>query len=388
MPQSLLGLKQIKSGEIGDYITGALGISSTGSTIYASKPYVFNNNVVSSGDVDFKNDFAAQENVRVKSGLLVSGNFTGIGNAVFSGSSRFNSTTSFSGNASFESGVTISGLLKVTGLSQFDSGVTFNSTPTFNSNVNFIGGLSVGSNPTIFSGDTTLQGSVNKVGVGGGSPSISYYFGNHRFSGDAFFSGAANFGSSSAFSNTIAFNSGVTFNSGNIIFSGTGQSFATRANFSGDVRFYGNVTGSNINVTSSLGIGTSATFTNNSPSYFYDDVYVSGAGASVTLRGNAPFNLIDSDVTHLSGIYDFNESVFNLNSGSSLEYKANSTTNLNLNSTFSIKSGAKMNVQSGFSLQNYGSVPSTSVVPGGQLYLQKLDLNGVTYYVLAMRQWT
>ena len=58
MPQSLLGLKQIKSGEIGDYITGALGISSTGSTIYASKPYVFNDDLVVSGDVDLKNDFA------------------------------------------------------------------------------------------------------------------------------------------------------------------------------------------------------------------------------------------------------------------------------------------------------------------------------------------
>lgn len=121
MPQSLLGLKQIKSGEIGDYITGALGISSTGSTVYASKPYVFNDALVVSGDVDLKNDFATQENVRIKSGLLVSGNFTGIGTSVFSGSSRFNSTTSFSGNASFESGVTVSGLLKVTGASQFNS---------------------------------------------------------------------------------------------------------------------------------------------------------------------------------------------------------------------------------------------------------------------------
>ena len=199
--------------------------------------------------------------------------------------------------------------------------------------------------------------------------------------------GNTSFGSSSTFANTIAFNSGVTFNSGNIIFSGTGQSFATKTNFSGDVRFYGNVTGANINVTSSLGIGASASFTNNSPSYFYDDLYVSGAGASVTLRGNAPFNLIDSDVTHLSGIYDFSESVFNLNSGSSFEYKANSTSNLNLNSTFSIKSGAKMNIQSGFALQNFGSVPATGTVPGGQLYLQKLDISGVTYYVLAMRQW-
>jgi len=387
MPQSLLGLKQIKSGEIGDYITGALGISSTGSTIYASKPYVFNDNLVVSGDVDLKNDFATQENVRIKSGLLVSGNFTGIGTSVFSGSSRFNSTTSFSGNASFESGVTISGLLKVTGVSQFDSGVIFNSAPTFNSGANFISGFSVGNNPVVFSGNTNIEGSSNKFGIGGVSPSISYYFGNHRFSGDAFFSGGATFGSSSAFANTIAFNSGVTFNSGNIIFSGTGQSFATRANFSGDVRFYGNVTGSNISVTSSLGIGTSASFTNNSPSFFYDDVIISGASAGFSVISNSPINFIDSDVTQLSGAYDFNLSTLNLNSGSNLEYKANSTSNLNTNANFSIKSGAKMDIQSGFSTQNFGSVPATGVVPGGQLYLQKLDISGVTYYVLAMRQW-
>ena len=45
MPQSLIGLKQIKSGEIGSYITGALGVVSTGSTVYTSKPSVFNSSL-------------------------------------------------------------------------------------------------------------------------------------------------------------------------------------------------------------------------------------------------------------------------------------------------------------------------------------------------------
>lgn len=386
MPQSLLGLKQIKSGEIGDYITGALGVSSTGSTVYTSKPYVFGDTLAVSGDVDFKNDFATQENVKIKSGLLVSGDITGVGALVVSGIARFENSASFDDPVIFETGVTVSGAFATYGASTFNNTVTFSNGVTF-SNAVSLNAATVNGAATL-NGTTNLLGPVNNIGAGGGSPSTSYYLGSHRFSGDSFFTGNTTFRGTNAFSGATTFNSGVTFNSGNIIFSGTGQGFATRTNFSGDVVFYGNTTGTNLQITSSLGIGASATFTNNSPSYFYDDLYISGSSASLTLRGNSPLNLIDSDVTHLSGIYDFNESVFNLNSGSTFDFEANSISNLNSGTTFSIKSGSKLNIQSGFSTQNYGSVPSTAVVPGGQLYLQKLDINGVTYYVLAMRQWT
>lgn len=386
MPQSLLGLKQIKSGEIGGYITGALGISSTGSTVHAAKPYVFDDALTANGDVDFKNDFAAQENVKIKSGLIVSGDITGAGALVVSGIARFENSASFDDPVIFETGVTVSGAFATHGVNTFNNTVTFGSTVTFSNAVNL--NVVTVNGASTFNATSNLIGPVNNIGAGGGSPSTSYYLGSHRFSGDSFFTGNATFRGVNTFSGATSFNSGVTFNSGNIVFSGTGQGFATETRFSGNVGLYGNTTGTNLQITSSLGIGNGATFINNSPSYFYDDLYVSGAAASLTLRGNSPLNLIDSDVTHLSGIYDFNESTFNLNSGSTFDFEANSTSNLNSGTTFSIKSGSKLNIQSGFSTQNYGSVPSTAVVPGGQLYLQKLDINGVTYYVLAMRQWT
>lgn len=385
MPQSLLGLKQIKSGEIGNYITGALGVSSSGSTVYTSKPYIFSDTLAVSGDVEFKNDFVTQENAKVKSGLLVSGDITGAGGLVVSGVARFENTVSFDDPVIFETGVTVSGAFATHGANTFNNTVTFGNTVTFNNAVS-LNTVTVNGAAT-FNANTNLTGPINNIGAGGGSPSTSYYLGNHRFSGDSFFTGNATFRGANTFSGATAFDSGVTFNNGAVIFSGTGQGFATETRFSGDVVLLANVTGANLNITSSLGVGTTAIFSNYSPSYFFDDIYVSGAGASLTLRGNSPFNLLDSDVVHLSGIYDFSESTFNLNSGSIFEFKANSTSNLNTNATFSIKSGSKTNIQSGFATQNFGSVPATGTVPGGQLYLQKIEISGVTYYVLAMRQW-
>lgn len=370
MPQSLLGLKQLKSGEIGSYITGALGISSTGSTVYASKPYVFNDTLVASGDVDFQNDFAAQENVKIKSGLIVSGDITGVGGLVVSGIARFENSASFDDPVIFETGVIVSGEFTTHGANTFNNSVTFGSTVSFNNAVN-LQNITVNGTST-FNATTNLIGTVNNIGAGGGSPSTSYYLGTHRFSGDSFFTGNTTFRGINTFSGNTNFNSGVTFNSGNIIFSGTGQSFATKTFFSGDARFYGNLTGASVEVLNSLEVSAGGSFTSDSPAYFNSNAYVSGNSSALVVRGGAAVSLLDADIGQISGLYSFDESTFNLNSGS----------------IFSIKSGSKLNIQSGFTVQNYGSVPSTSVVPGGQLYLQKLDINGVTYYVLAMRQWT
>ena len=107
MPQSLIGLKQIKSGEIGNYITGALGVSSTGSTVYTSKPSVFNNSLTVSGAADLKDTSYAREDFQIASGLLVSGNITGLGTLNISGVARFDNDVSFDNPVILEDILTI-----------------------------------------------------------------------------------------------------------------------------------------------------------------------------------------------------------------------------------------------------------------------------------------
>jgi len=97
--------------------------------------------------------------------------------------------------------------------------------------------------------------------------------------------------------------------------------------------------------------------------------------------------LSDSDFTQLSGVADYNESFVNLNSGSFLEIKSGSKETLYKDSNFIIKSGAKFNVETGIYTQADGSIPSSTNVPTGQLYVQQLTINGVTYHVLAIRKW-
>ncbi len=177
--------------------------------------------------------------------------------------------------------------------------------------------------------------------------------------GNASFSGTNYYRGLNYFSGITNFNSGVSFNSGNIIFSGTGQAFATKTTFSGDVALLGNTTGASLQVTSSLGISTSASFTNNGQSFFYNDVYVSGVGNDLILRANS-LQLSDADVAQLSGVSDYNESYINLNSGSFLEIKSGSKETLYKDSNFTIKSGAKFNIETGIHTQNDGSIPASA----------------------------
>lgn len=387
MPQSLIGLKQIKSGEIGSYITGALGVSSTGATVYASKPSVFNSSLTVSGEADLKDTSYAREDFQIASGLLVSGNITGLGTLNITGVARFDNDVSFDNPIILEDSATISGAANFSGTARFDSSSIFNSSATFNNPVSLTSTLNVGVGASTFNGKLISLGDVT-LGSNAGGSTNTYLIGNNIFSGDSSFSGVNYFANINRFSGTTFFNSGVTFNSGNIVFSGTGQGFATKTTFSGDVVLLGNTTGTSLQVTSSLGISTSATFTNNGQSFFYNDVFVSGAGNDLILRNNSILQLSDSDVSQLSGVSDYNESYINLNSGSFLEIKSGSKETLHKDSNFMVKSGAKFSVETGIHTQNDGSIPSSATVPTGQLYVQQLTVNGVTYHILAIRKWS
>ena len=323
MPQSLIGLKQIKSGEIGNYITGALGVSSTGSTVYTSKPSVFNDSLTVSGAADLRDTSYAREDFQIASGLLVSGNITGLGTLNISGVARFDGDASFDNPVILEDILTVSGAAGFSGTSRFDAAATFNSSATFNDPVSLTDNFTVGANgATILNGPFSSLGNVT-IGTSAGGTTNTYLIGNNIFSGNANFSGINYHGGSNYFSGITNFNSGVSFNSGNIIFSGTGQAFATKTTFSGDVSLLGNTTGLSVVITSSLGVSSNAVLTNSGQSFFYNDVYVSGNGNDLILRGNS-LQLSDSDVAQLSGVSDYNESYINLNSGSFLEIKSGS----------------------------------------------------------------
>ena len=383
MPQSLIGLKQIKSGEIGSYITGALGVASTGATVYTSKPSVFNDSLTVSGAADLKDTSYARENFQIASGLLVSGNITGLGTLNITGTSRFDGDVSFDNPVILEDTFTVSGAAGFSGTSRFDAAATFNSTSTFNDPIIVTDTLSVGVVNTVFSGNFQSLGDV-RLGTSAGGTTNTYLIGNNIFSGNASFSGTNYYRGLNYFSGITNFNSGVSFNSGNIIFSGTGQAFATKTTFSGDVSLLANTTGASLQVTSSLGISTSASLTNNGQSFFYNDVYISGVSNDLILRANS-LQLSDADVVQLSGVSDYNQSYINLNSGSFLEIKSGSKETLYKDSDFTIKSGAKFNIETGFFTQGFGAIPSTGSVPSGQLYIQQITISGVTYNVLAIR---
>lgn len=387
MPQSLIGLKQIKSGEIGSYITGALGVSSTGSTVYTSKPSVFNSSLTVSGAADLKDTSYAREDFQIASGLLVSGNITGLGNLNVTGTARFDGDASFDNPVILEDAFTVSGAAGFSGVSRFDAAATFNSSATFNDPVSLTDNFTVSA-----AGTTTLNGPFSSlgnatIGTNAGGSTTTYLVGNNIFSGNCNFSGINYFSNINRFSGNTIFNSGVTFNSGNIVFSGTGQGFATKTTFSGDVSLLGNTTGVSLQITSSVGISTSATFNNSGQSFFYNDVYISGVGNDLILRGNSTLQLSDSDVSQLSGVSDYNESYINLNSGSFLEIKSGSKETLYKDSNFMVKSGAKFTIETGIYTQSDGSIPTSTAVPTGQLYVQQLTVNGVTYHVLAIRKW-
>ena len=383
MPQSLIGLKQIKSGEIGSYITGALGVSNTGATVYTSKPSVFNNSLTVSGATDLKDTSYAREDFQIASGLLVSGNITGLGALNITGTSRFDGDASFDNPVIMEDTFTVSGVAGFSGTSRFDGATTFNSTSTFNDPIIATDTLSVGVGTSVFSGTFQALGDV-RLGTSAGGSTNTYLIGTNIFSGNANFSGTNYYAGTNYFSGITSFNSGVSFNSGNIVFSGTGQAFATKTTFSGDVSLLGNTTGASVQVTSSLGISTSAVFTNNGQSFLYNDVYVSGVGNDLILKENS-LQLSDSDVAQLSGVSDYNQSYINLNSGSFLEIKSGSKETLYKDSDFTIKSGAKFNIETGFFTQGFGAIPGTGSVPSGQLYIQQITISGVTYNVLAIR---
>lgn len=383
MPQSLIGLKQIKSGEIGNYITGALGVSSTGSTVYTSKPSVFNDSLTVSGAADLKDTSYAREDFQIASGLLVSGNITGLGTLNITGVARFDGDVSFDNPVIMEDTFIVSGAAGFSGTSRFDAAATFNSTTTFNDPIVVTDTLSVGVVNTVFSGSFQSLGDV-RLGTSAGGTTNTYLIGNNIFSGNANFSGSNYHGGSNYFSGITNFNSGVSFNSGNIIFSGTGQAFATKTTFSGDVSLLGNTTGLSVVITSSLGVSSNAVLTNSGQSFFYNDIVVSGNGNDLILRGNS-LQLSDSDIIQLSGVSDYNESYINLNSGSFLEIKSGSKETLYKDSNFTVKSGAKFNIETGFYTQAFGSIPGTGSVPSGQLYVQQLTINSVTYNVLAIR---
>jgi hypothetical protein len=96
MKQSLIGLKQIKSGEIGSYVTGFLGVGATGTnSISIYKDLFVTGKANFSGDVNFNNDVTFVQEAFFYSGAKFSGDITGYKNLIVSGNSLVSGISTF-----------------------------------------------------------------------------------------------------------------------------------------------------------------------------------------------------------------------------------------------------------------------------------------------------
>ena len=99
MPQSLIGLKQIRSGELGSYITGALGFGVTGSnSVSIYKDLFVTGKTIFSGEPTFAADAFFNQEAFFNSGINVSGDITGRNNLIVNNNLRVSGVSTFKNN--------------------------------------------------------------------------------------------------------------------------------------------------------------------------------------------------------------------------------------------------------------------------------------------------
>lgn len=365
MPQSLIGLKQIRSGEFGSYITGALGFGVTGSnSISIYKDLFVTGKTIFSGEVNFNTDSFFNQEAFFNSGINVSGDITGRNNLVVNNNLTVSGIGTFDKNVFFESGVVITGSLRTEGAVTFNDPITINDTSAFNSGVTINSTLTVGVGTSTFNSNVNILGPVNTIGAGGGSPSTNYYPGTNIFSGTNNFTGDINSRGTNNFYNNNIFNSGVNFNSGAVVFSGSKQDFLTDTNLSGYTKILRTGEAENLFVTNYFNLDSTSTYVFSGSGIFNNDIYFSG---------NNNFQLIDgasqnlnslSNITFNSGAYSIFEdnSYLTIRTGASL-YLSGAQYNSYYSKTY-FESGSRL-------FFNSGSVAT------GILYLQSGSKIGI-----------
>lgn len=344
MPQSLIGLKQIRSGELGSYITGALGFGVTGSnSVSIYKDLFVTGKATFSGTPTFDADAFFNQEAFFNSGINVSGDITGRNNLIVNNNLTVSGLSSFKNNAFFEQNVVVTGTFRTEGAATFNDPTTFNDTSTFNNAVS-LNAATVNGVAT-FNANTNLIGLVNTLGAGGGSPSTNYYPGNNIFSGAVNLTGNVASRGTNTFYNNNTFNSGVNFNSGKVTFSGASQDFLTPLNISGYTKIFSTGEVENLLITNSLNIDNTSLAT------------FSGSGLilnSFISSGVNPFYFLD-------GAYQ------NLYSASHIDFQSGAYSVFNDNSYLTIRTGAQLFL-SGTQYNSFNS--KTYYESGSQLFFQ------------------
>lgn len=389
MPQSLIGLKQIKSGEIGNYVTGFLGVGVTGAnSVSIYKDLFVTGKANFSGDVTFNNDVTFVQEAFFYSGAKFSGDITGLADLILSGDSTFSGVATFKTGVFFEKNVNISGNFSVDGASTFNDPSTFFDSALFNSSVQVTGNFSVGIGTSVFSGKTSLLGN-NTFGANAGASTNNYFVGTNIFTGNSNFTGDILSIGTNIFNGTNNFNSAVNFKSGDVIFSGTKQDFLTPTNLSGYTKINRTGEAENFIVNQTLNLAQSSVYKISGSGVLYNSNYLSGASANLYIIDGASSSFSASSHSDFqSGSYElFNkDSYLKIKTGAFLDLEGNiyarntsktyfqSGSNLYFNSG-SVASGI-LNLVSGSSIGIGTSLPSAAIDVQGY----NINVNGTGYF--------
>ena len=387
MPQSLIGLKQIKSGEIGSYVTGFLGVGATGAnSVSIYKDLFVTGKANFSGDVNFNNDATFIQEAFFYSGAKFSGDITGYKNLIVSGDSLISGISTFK-TGYFHNNLTVSGNFTSDGAATFNDPTTFTDTATFNSAVVVNNTFSVGVSTSTFSGNANLLGD-NTLGTNVGGATTNYLVGNNRVSGISSFSGATYFGNVNYFSGNTAFNSGVNFNSGAIVFSGIKQDFFTETNLSGYTKI--NRTGEveNLIVNQNLRLGVSSLFNISGSGVFSNDLYLSGINEFNFLNGAYQSFSASSHNDFNSSSYEvFNDnSYLRIRTGAYIDLEGNlyskSTSKTYYNSGSNIYYNSGSAASGIFYLKSGSSIGIGTTIPSQAIDVQgyNINVNGTGYF--------
>lgn len=388
MPQSLIGLKQIKSGEIGSYVSGFLGVGVTGATsVSIYKDLFVTGKANFSGDVNFNNDVTFIQEAFFYSGAKFSGDITGYKNLIISGNSLVSGVATFK-TGYFENNLNISGTFTSEGPAVFNDPITVADTATFNSGVIFNNTFSVGaSNTSTFSGKVNLLGD-NTLGTNVGGATTNYLVGNNRVSGASSFSGTTYFGNLNYFSGNTNFNSGVNFNSGAILFSGLKQDFFTETNLSGYTKINRTGEAENLIVNQSLKLGPSSFFNISGSGVFSNDLYLSGVNEFNFLNGAYQSFSASSHSDFNSASYEvFNDnSYLRIRTGAYIDLEGNlyskSTSKTYYNSGSNIYFNPGSTASGVFYLKSGSSIGIGTTIPSQAIDVQgyNINVNGTGFF--------
>ena len=391
MPQSLIGLKQIKVEQIGSYVTGFLGVGVTGAnSVSIYKDLFVTGKANFSGDTSFANDVTFIQEALFYSGAKFSGNITGYKNLIISGDSLVSGISTFK-TGYFENNLTVSGIFTSDGSAVFNDPTTFTDTATFNSAVVVNNTFSVGVGTSTFSGNANLLGN-NVFGVSAGGSTNNYFVGDNRFSGTSNFTGTVYAAGQSNFSGNVNLNSGVNFTSGAIIFSGSKQDFLTPTNLSGYTKINRTGEAENFIVNQTLNLGSSSLFNFSGSGVFSNDLYISGSNNVSVINGAYQSFSASSHNDFNSGSYEIfnNNSYLRIRTGAYIDLEGNlyakSTSKTYYNSGSNVYYNSGSAGSGVFYLKSGSSIGIGTTIPSQAIDVQgyNINVNGTGYFSTPM----